>query len=295
VLFVVAVYLSCVVMLAFMQRSMIYCPDRDSTLDPADADLPPGHVFSVQTTADDGTRLNGWHILPRHQRATTEEDCDRVLTSGRLLVLYFPGNAGNRAYRLPEFSVLTDAGANVFLFDYRGYGDNAGHPSEELLAADAWAVWRYATKDRQVPASRVVLYGESIGGGVAVRLAAELSAAGAPPGGLILRSTFSSLVDAAAYHFPWVPVRWLLVERYPSVQRIPQVTCPILQMHGHRDRIVPFRLATKLFEAAPQVAANGLRKRFVELPEAGHNDVLYAAEPEMRHAVGKFLEDLASP
>jgi fermentation-respiration switch protein FrsA (DUF1100 family) len=281
-------------MLAFLQRSMIYHPHRESPLDPADVDLPPGHVFSLHTMAEDGTRLNGWHILPRHEHATTEEDCDGILTSGRLLLLYFPGNAGHRAYRLPEFSVLTDAGANVFLFDYRGYGDNSGYPSEEKLAADARAVWRYATGNRGVPADRIVLYGESIGGGVAVRLAAELSAAGTPPGGLILRSTFSSLADAAAYHFPWMPVRWLLVERYPSLQRIPQVTCPILQVHGRRDRIVPFRLARKLFEAAPDVSSCGQRKRFLELPEAGHNDVLYVAEPEIRHAIGKFFKNLAS-
>ncbi|MFV1965573.1 MAG: alpha/beta hydrolase [Pirellulaceae bacterium] len=290
--FLVASYLGCVIMLAFLQRSFIYHPRRESPIDPSAAELPLGRVHSVCIEAEDGVHLNGWHIIPRHERATTTEACDRVLSSGRWLVLYFSGNAANRQVRAPEFSVLTDEGANVFLFDYRGYGDNRGSPSETHLAADAWAVWRYATRDRNVPTDRVVFYGESLGGGVAVRLAAELSEAGTPPAGLILRSTFSSLVDAAAYHFPWAPVRWMLVDRYPSIDRIPQVTCPILQIHGRRDRIVPFTMASRLFGAAPDVAANGLRKRFVELPDAGHNDILYVAEPELRRAVREFFQDL---
>jgi len=276
-------------MLAFLQRSMIYHPARDNRIEPADAELPTGRVHSITTQADDGVLLHGWHFLPTHQRATTAQACDRELASARWLVLYFSGNAANRRYRVPEVSLLTETHAHVFLFDYRGYGENRGSPSEKHLCADALAVWRFATRERQVPSDRIVLYGESLGGAVAVGLAAQLCEAGTPPAGIILRSTFSSLVDAGAYHYPWLPVSWVLIDRYLSIERIPAVTCPILQMHGSRDRIVPTRLGERLFLAAPDASANGTRRRFVELPGAGHNDVLYVAEAEMYRAIGEFF------
>jgi fermentation-respiration switch protein FrsA (DUF1100 family) len=191
-----------------------------------------------------------------------------------------------------ECETFTQLGCHVFIFDYRGYGENPGSPSEERLAADARAAWKYTTETRGVAPPRVLLAGESLGGGVAVRLAAEVSAADTLPGGLILRSTFSSLIDAGAYHYPWVPVRWALIDRYPSTERIPGVRCPILQFHGTRDTVIPLALGRQLFSAAPATSATGVAKRFVELPNADHNDVLLVAEPEMRHAVQEFLDGL---
>jgi hypothetical protein len=210
-------------------------------------------------------------------------------------VLYFPGNAGNRAYRELELRLLTDAGADAILFDYRGYGDSPGEPSEEGLARDARAVWRFATETNKIEPRRLVLFGESLGGGVAVRLASDLSEQHTPPAGLILRSTFSSLTDAAAHHFPWLPVRWVLIDRFPSERRIRDVTCPILQLHGRRDTIVPFRLGQKLFAAAPEKSASGIAKRFVELPNANHNDVIETSHGEVLAAVRDFLSKVTSP
>jgi uncharacterized protein len=282
-------------MLALYQRALIYHPTRDSRIDVQKAGLPPGQVHTISTRAIDGLALHGWHILPNGQTAASSFACDGELTSGRCLILYFPGNAGHRGYRGLEISIFTQAGANVFLFDYRGYADNAGSPSEERLACDAHAVWDYATTIRKVPPQRVVVYGESIGGGVAVRLAAELCQAGTPPAGLVLRSTFSSLVDAGAYHYPWLPVRWLLVDRFRSDERIGMVTCPVLQLHGTADRIVPIDMGRRLFDAAPNTSASGVPKRFVELPGAGHNDTVYVAVAELRRAVGEFLDLLKEP
>jgi fermentation-respiration switch protein FrsA (DUF1100 family) len=180
----------------------------------------------------------------------------------------------------------------VFIFDYRGYGDNSGSPSEEMLAADARAIWNYATQERDVLPNRLILYGESLGGGVAVRLAAELSQADAAPAGLIVRSTFSSLVEAGEYHYPLLPVRLVLVDRFDSVDRIPDVTCPILQLHGARDSIMPIELGRRLFAAAPQGSSTGIAKHFVELRNAGHNDVTLVAEAELRAAIKAFLGTL---
>lgn len=281
-----------VVMLALLQRSIIYLPTREAHIEPGDAGLPEGQVHDIRVETSDGLELHGWHVLPDGRIAADRAGCDHELAAGRPLVLFFSGNAANRRYRTPEFQVLTSLGCDVFLFDYRGYGDNTGSPNEENLGSDARAVWDYATRERNVAPQRIILYGESLGGGVAVRLAAEMCDAGTPPGGIILRSTFSSLVDAGRYHYPWLPVRTFLVDRYPSVDRIPSVTCPILQVHGARDRIMPIKLGRRLFDAAPDQSSGGIPKRFVELPTAGHNDVILVAEEDLRQAVREFLESL---
>jgi fermentation-respiration switch protein FrsA (DUF1100 family) len=194
-----------------------------------------------------------------------------------------------------ELDQLSRLGANAYLVDYRGYGDNPGKPTEENFAADAQAVWKFVTNWRGVKPSQVVLLGESLGGGVATRLASELSEAGNPPGGLILRSTFSSLVDVASHHYPWLPVRMFLLDRYPSTERIAKVTCPVLVVHGNVDTIVPFESGKTLFEAAPAVSAGSIPKTFVVLPGAGHNDIQYTAREPYRAAVKQFLDRLRPP
>ena len=286
---ILIVYVFCAMMLALLQRSLIYLPTRQGEIEPEDAGLPPGRVHTITVRADDGLELRGWHVLPAGQSAADRAACDRQLAHGRPLVLYFSGNGGNRCYRIDELEVLGRIGCDVFLFDYRGYGDNGGSPSEEALAADARAVWRYAVDERNASPERIVLYGESLGGGVAIRLAADLSQSGTPPGGIILRSTFSSLTDVAAHHYPWLPVRWLLVDRFPSVDLIPAVTCPILHLHGTRDAIVPIAFGRRLFAAAPERSASGVAKRFVELAGAGHNDVVFVAERPLEQAIREFL------
>lgn len=282
-------YLLVFVMLYAMQRSMTYFPHKQHTIEPAAAGLPDGAVGAVSLLTDDGVTLNGWHVLPSGQRARDAEEFDRALAEARWVVLYFSGNAGHRGYRGIECELLASCGCHVFLFDYRGYGDNQGEPSEEALASDARRVWKYATVERHVPAERVILFGESLGGGVAVRLASECCGEGTAPGGLILRSTFSSLVDVAAIHYPWLPVRWAMHERYPSTERIGGVTCPILQLHGTADSIVPISSARQLFAVAPEQSSSGVPKRFVPLDGADHNDVLDVAGFEVADAVREFL------
>ena len=269
-------------MLAVLQRSLIYLPDRESQIDPQDAGLSPGRVHTITLTTDDGLELRGWHLLPPGQSATDRNQCDQQLALGRPVVLYFSGNAGNRAWRIPEFELFAQLGCDVFVFDYRGYGENPGSPSEQHLAADATAAWRYATQTRRIEPRRLILFGESLGGGVAVRLAAEQCAAGTPPGGLVLRATFSSLPDAAAYHYPWLPVRWLLVDRYPSARADAPGDVPDPAYSRAARSIIPIELGRKLFAAAPPQSANGIPKRFVELPTADHNDILAVAESEFR-------------
>lgn len=282
-------YLVIVGAIVVFQRKLIYVPTTSDRLFAADARLPDGNVHDIAIETGDGLTLHGWHFLPGLKVCDSREACDRELSGDAVLVLYFHGNAGNRKTREFDCRPFTTSGCHVFLFDYRGYGDNPGSPSETALTADALRIWKYATGPRGVPPNRIVIFGESLGGGVATELAASLCEAGTPPGGLILEGTFSSLCDAGQYHYPWLPVRWCLFDRYESVARIPAVTCPILQIHGERDRVVPISLARKLFEAAPARSAGGVAKRFVACPHDGHNEI---SEPKFKRCLREFLESI---
>ena len=207
----------------------------------------------------------------------------------KFLVIYFPGNAGCRRDRIGDCCDFTQLGCDVLLFDYRGYGDNGGSPGEELLAADARRVWIFATQDLHFPPERIVLFGESMGGAVATRLAAEFSLAGDPPAALILNSTFSSLPDVAAWHYPVFPFRFLLIDRFPSIERIPHVTCPILQFHGTADDIVPFEYGRRLFDAGPKISATGVASRFLAIEGGRHN---FITMMDMQAAVGTLLTEI---
>jgi fermentation-respiration switch protein FrsA (DUF1100 family) len=281
-------------MFAELVRKFTYFPWQADDLSPAGLQLPADRVHAISLITSDGLALNGWHLLADGHSASARAECDQELARGRPLALFLSGNGANRGYRVPEAGILTRAGADVFLFDYRGYGDNPGEPSEEALASDARAMWRYATGERHVAAGRIVLYGESLGGAVATRLAAELCSEGAPPAGLVLRSTFSTLPDVARYHYPLLPLKLLLAERYDSVARISEVTCPILMLHGQQDTVVPYLLGRKLFAAAPEESTAGIAKQFVDLPHADHNDVLETEGDLMQDAVSRFVARTAS-
>ena len=180
------------------------------------------------------------------------------------------------------------------IFDYRGYGDNPGKPSEANFLRDARVIWDYATKELNVPARRIVLYGESLGAGSAVRLAGDLSAEGIEPGGLVVQSSFNSLIDAGRHHFPILPVSLILIDRFDSERHITSVTCPILQLHGARDQIVPLQLGQKLFATAPDKSSSGIAKRQVILPNADHNDVYGPDRPLVVDELKRFLKEVST-
>lgn len=284
-------YLGITAILGTFQRRLIYLPRAVSDLTPEQAGLPKGKVHAIAATTEDGLRLNGWHILPDGKLADDHGDCDRELADGGYVVLYFYGNAGSRARQVQDVRDFTSLGCHVFLFDYRGYGDNPGKPTEKGLAADARAIWKYATEERKLPPDRILLFGQSLGGAVAVRLAEETSQKGTPPVGLHVNATFSSLPDAAAWHYPYLPVRLVLLDRYPSTERIGNVTCPILVTHGGKDDIVPIDQGRTLFDRAPAQSKSGVPKRFVEFPNANHNDVPHL---QLSGAVKEFLATIAA-
>jgi pimeloyl-ACP methyl ester carboxylesterase len=269
-------YLVLTGMLTLLQRKLIYQPHREEQIPVSAAGPLARFVEHVQITAHDGIVLNGWRVAAQQ----AEPRCS---------IVFFPGNAGNRQWRVQPLSMLSEQGCDVWLIDYRGYGENAGSPTEEDFAKDARSVWNHLTTDQGIAPENIVVYGQSLGGGVGVRLASELCADGVSPAGLITVATFSSMVDAAKHHYPFIPINWLLVDRYQSVDRIGKVTCPLLHIHGTRDGIVPIALGRRLLEHAPEESSSGVGKQFLELPDSDHNDIFATAPDQYSHAINEFL------
>jgi len=225
------------------QRRLIYFPSPGPVPSAATV-LPPGRNVVLQT--EDGIRLGAWYF---------------PVASGGPAVLACNGNGGDRSMRAGLAIALNRLGLSVLLFDYRGYGGNPGRPSEEGLAADARAAQAWLAAQPMVDPERIAYFGESLGAAVAVGLAAQR-----PPAALVLRSPFTSLGDVGAVHYPWLPVRRLLLDRYPSIERIASVRAPVSVIAGERDDIVPATLSRRLYDAAAEP------KRYVLVPGAAHND-----------------------
>lgn len=241
---VAALYGLALVALYIFQASLIYYPGSD-TPDPARWGVPEMAPVTLET--EDGLRLFSWWAAP-----------DAV---NKPVVVYFHGNAGHVGYRGRLVRPFLDQGFGVLLLSWRGFGGNPGKPDEAGLHADGRAAIRFLEKQGIDIADRV-LFGESIGSAVAVKLAAE-----GQGGMLIIQAPFTSLADVAASHYPIFPVRWLLKDKYESLSLMGEVTIPVLVLHGERDRIVPVAMGRKILEAAREPKAGYFPS------QAGHNDL----------------------
>lgn len=272
----------------FLQKKMVYQREQAESLAPADFGFAAAQAREISTQSSGGNTIRGWQITSF--RGGTNPD--QNLAKAPLVALFFCGNAGNKSDRGSKFRLLSGMGAEVVCFDYRGYGDSEGSPDEEGLAADARAAWDLLRK-KGVPANRIVIHGESLGGGVATRLASELCKENTPPGGLILEATFPRLAAVAGLHYPYLPVSLILTQKFPSAERIPALTCPLLQFHGAKDDIIPLTLGRELFSAAPKKSSSGAENLFIELPDCDHNTVGTRNAAEYRRAITAFYQVLA--
>ncbi len=242
------------------QRRLIYFPS--SAVPPIEGVMPTGEAVILVT--DDGLVLDAWFLPAPAPSGTT--------------VVVFNGNAGNRADRAHLGSMLSERGFHVLLVDYRGYGDNPGTPTEKGLASDARAAVAYLEGRDGIDAQRLVYFGESLGAGVAIGLAAER-----PPAALVLRSPFTSLADVASAHYRVLPMSWLLWDRFENLERIPDISVPILVIAGSADRIVPPSQSLRVFDAAV-----GTKEVFI-VQGADHNDAVLASGGDMVDAVATFV------
>jgi uncharacterized protein len=243
------------------QRRLIYFPSP-GPLASAAAILPDGRDVVLDT--GDGFRLGAWYFPAGSERAPA--------------VLVCNGNGGDRSMRGALAVALHRMGLSVLLFDYRGYGGNPGRPSEDGLAADALAAQTWLAGQPETDPGRIAYFGESLGAAVAIGLAVQR-----PPAALVLRSPFTSLAEVGAVHYPWLPVRRLLLDRYPSIDRIGSLTAPLLVIAGDRDDIVPAALSRRLYDAAPEP------KRYLLVHGAGHNDPELLDGNQMIGEIERFL------
>jgi uncharacterized protein len=240
--FALTFYVGLVALLYFAQRTIQYFPERFRTA-PAAAGLPQAEEVTLDTA--DGERVIAWHVAPRGDKP---------------VFLYLHGNGASLRWRADRYRDLIADGSGLVALSYRGYGGSSGSPTEPGLIEDALAAYAFAAA--RYPAERIVLWGESLGSGMAVALAAEK-----PVARVVLQSPFTSAADIGASRYWFVPVRLLMKDQYRSDLRIGKVTAPVLVLHGDRDDIVPIAQGERLYEliTAP--------KRFVRIPGGGHNDL----------------------
>jgi uncharacterized protein len=262
-LFLLAAVIMAVAALWLLQRRLIYFPSAHLPR-PADAGLDSAEPVAF-TTAD-GVQLEAWYIPSTGEPA------------GAVLVM--PGNAGNRAGRAPLAAALRDAGLAILLLDYRGYGGNPGHPSQDGLLSDARAAADVLQDRSGVGDDRLVYYGESLGASVAAGLAAER-----PPAALILRSPFANLAQVGQRQFPWLPVGLLLRDRFPTTEWIARYQGPTLVIAGDGDTLVPPQFSRQVADAAGGPADVEMISAF------SHNDPALVNSPQVLATIQRFLAE----
>jgi fermentation-respiration switch protein FrsA (DUF1100 family) len=239
----VAVYAAVGLVAYLGQRKLMYFPDRER-VDPAAVGLKGVAERVIETP--DGERVVAWYGRAR---------------PGQPTLLYFHGNGGSLAIRVPRIVRFMAEGWGVYMMTYRGYGGSTGSPSEAANVADARLAYKALVQEGVSPKS-IIAYGESLGSGIAVRVAAEL-----PLAGVILDAPFTSVVDVAAQAYPFLPVRPFLIDRYESSRHIAGIKAPLLILHGAHDGVVPVAMGRELAGLAPEP------KRLVVFPNGHHSDL----------------------
>jgi len=280
-----AMYAGICLLLTIFQRGMISLPTNQSHISPASAGLQEELVEPVSfLSGESQVDVQGWLVM-----STADQDAE---PDSSWATIIFCGNGYHRGGRGDLVTLFNQLGSDVFIFDYQGYGQTGGAPTEQNIIADAKQIWTLVITEYGYEPERVLLFGESLGGGVATQLAEHACEHEQTPAALVVRSTFSSLVDAASNHYGWLPVRWLLLDRYQSKLAIQNVACPILQFHGDRDQIVPAELGQELFNHAPNTSDNQIEKQFILLEGVGHNNVPQTLHSEMGQSLKSFVDRL---
>lgn len=247
------------------EHSQVYHPSKERYGEASSL----GRAFDeARFEAEDGVKLHGW-FFPGEDSSPRKD----------WVILQCHGNAGNISGRLGQYQVLLETGASVFAFDYRGYGQSEGKPGEEGTYRDAQAAHRWLV-NRGITATNIIVLGESLGGGIGSELALR-----APIKALILERSFTSIPDAGAELFPFLPVRLLSTIHYDTHDKLPRITVPVMVLHSRGDEMIGFHHGEKNFAAANEP------KLFREL-EGGHNDTLQANRQRYLDALEEFFEML---
>ena len=237
-----AIYLAICSLMYFNQRRLTYFPDSRRV---SPAELGLSGVSEITLPTPDGETLVAWYAKAK---------------PGEPTLLYFHGNAGSLVTRVERVRKYVERGRGILMLTYRGFGGSTGYPSEASNIADAKMSYDYLIANGLL-LEDIILYGESLGSGVAVQ-----TAAARPAGGLVLDAPFTSLADVAAERYPWVPVRWLMSDPYRSDLYLSKLKVPVLVIHGDRDDTVPVEMGRQVYELA------GGPKELAIIKDAGHSD-----------------------
>lgn len=261
IIITLGVIYSIVVLIVYcLQDSMLYFPYKQIEQTPQALGLP---YEAITLTTEDGVSLAAWYIPSDKQRA---------------VLLFCHGNAGNISHRLESIRIFNSLGISVFIFDYRGYGDSEGTPSEQGTYRDAEAAWQYLVRTAGTRPENIIAFGESIGCAVAAELAVRRTV-----GGLIMLAGFTSLPELGQQLYPWLPVKLLSKYRYATIEKISSIACPKLIVHSPDDEIVPFLHGKALFDKAASP------KEFLEI-SGGHNEGFLVSETLYAAGLKNFLD-----
>jgi len=253
------IYVGVVLVLLFLENRLVYHPSETG-----DGWAPPGNapIEEVWMQTGDGERIHGlWFPQPGADGA----------------LLYCHGNAGNVSHRIGASTLLARAlNKSVLSFDYSGFGKSDGRPTEAGCYASADAAYDWLAE--KVPVERIILFGKSLGGGVAVELATRR-----PHQALVLAKTFTSIPAVGQSQFPWIPARWLMRNRFDNLAKIGRCPRPIFIAHGDCDQLIPFHQAKELFAAAPEL------KRFHAIAGGVHDGSL---PPDFLNSLADFLREV---
>lgn len=253
--------LAFVLSLKLMEKRMIYFPSSDVAWTPNQSQMA---FDDLSLRCDDGVIIHGWFIPAKD--------------AARATVLFFHGNAGNISHRADKILILHELGLDVCVIDYHGYGQSEGRPSEQATYLDADAAYDWLTKEKKIDPKKIILWGESLGGGVVTYLAAKREV-----GGIVLESTYTSLPDVGRAVFPFLPTKLIMSTRYDSLSRIKGIHAPVLSLHSPADEIIPYRLGKRLFESANEP------KMFVNL-RADHNNGFLISGEIYTDGIREYLE-----
>lgn len=236
VLYLVAGYAVLVTIAFFFADRLLFFPRRELWATPSERGLP---WEDVRFEAADGTPLHGWYV-PGAGRGPGG--------AAKATVLFCHGNAGNISHRIDSLAIFHRLGVSTFIFDYRGYGESEGTPSEQGVYSDVEGAWSWLTKERGVPPEQIILFGRSLGGAVAAYAASRGEKFS--PRGLILESTFTSLASVGQSHYFFLPMKLIVGNAFDTLSRLERIDCPVLVASSPEDEVVPGRHGRILFEAA---------------------------------------------
>jgi uncharacterized protein len=260
----VAVWLSLAILIYLFQAHFVYFPSHEQLFSPKEMGM---EFEDVYLTTRDKLSIHGWYI-PRPGASHT--------------LLFLHGNAGNISHRLDSLKIFHDLGLSILIIDYRGYGQSEGSPNEAGTYLDAQAAWDYLIKERQLAEQDIIIFGRSLGGGIASWLALEQG-----PAALILESTFTSVENMGSRMYPFLPIKWMSRIHYPSIERVDKIRCPILFIHSPDDEMIPYEFGQQLFQRAESP------KTFLSI-SGGHNEGFLLSGALYTRGIGNFIQKSTS-